>query len=146
MNGAIHAIGGPTILAECQAIVRERGPLTTGQAAITGAGLLPARHVIHTVGPIWDRVEPDEGVDLLASCYRASLDLAVANDCSTVAFPNISTGIYGFPLGLAAETAVRAVTRWIEERPDDLSRVTFVCFDPDNYDLYRAALGSRPES
>ena len=146
VNGAIHTAGGPTILTECEAIVRERGPLPTGHAVITGAGVLPAQYVIHTVGPIWDRIEPEEGVDLLASCYRASLDLALANACSTAAFPNISTGIYGFPLRLAAQTAIQAVTGWIEERPDDLSQVIFVCYDPDNYDLYRAALESRSES
>ncbi len=79
VSGAIHAAGGPAILEECRLIVAERGPLGTGESVITGAGRLPARNVIHTVGPIWGRVGPEEAVDLLASCYRTSLDLAVLN-------------------------------------------------------------------
>lgn len=142
VDGAIHHAGGPAILAECQEIVREHGPLSTGQAVITGAGKLPARNVIHTVGPVWHRVGPEEAVDLLASCYRNSLDIALSNDCATVAFPNISTGVYGFPLQLAATTAIQAVTGWFEGRPDGVAEVTFVCFDPENYELYRAELGS----
>ena len=142
VDGAIHRVGGNSILAECREIVRERGALPTGEAVITGAGRLPARHVIHTVGPIWHRVGPEEAVERLASCYRNSLDLAASNKCMTVAFPNISTGVYGFPLQLAAVTAIDAVAGWVANRPDGVTEVTFVCFDPENYDLYRAELGS----
>ena len=142
VDGAIHSAGGHSILAECREIVRKHGPLPTGEAVITGAGRLPARHVIHTVGPIWHRVRPEEAVDRLASCYRNSLALAASHECMTVAFPNISTGVYGFPLQLAAVTAIEAVTGWVADRPDGITEVTFVCFDPENYDLYRAELGS----
>ncbi len=142
VDGAIHRAGGPSILAECREIVREQGPVPTGQAVITGAGRLPARNVIHTVGPIWHRVGPEDGVDLLASCYRNSLDLAMSNDCATVAMPNISTGVYGFPIHLAAVTAIQAVTGWFDDHPNGLAQVTFVCFDVENYELYRAEMKS----
>jgi O-acetyl-ADP-ribose deacetylase (regulator of RNase III) len=142
IDGAIHRTGGPSILDECREIVRRQGPLPTGEAVITGAGLLPTRHVIHTVGPIWHRVTPEEAVALLTSCYQNSLALAVESGCTTVAFPNISTGVYGFPLELAADTAIAAVTEWVAERPDDLTAVTFVCFEGANYQLYLDRLGS----
>jgi O-acetyl-ADP-ribose deacetylase (regulator of RNase III) len=103
---------------------------------MTRGGLLPARHVIHTVGPIWGRVGAEEAVELLATCYRNSLDLAVDNELATVAFPNISTGVYGFPLRLAAETATTAVTRWVSAHPDQLASVTFACFEEANHQLY----------
>jgi O-acetyl-ADP-ribose deacetylase (regulator of RNase III) len=108
---------------------------------ITGAGDLPARHVIHTVGPVWGRHEGDEAKALLASCYRNSLDLALANECRSVAFPNISTGVYGFPKDLAAKTAVEAVKDWTTgESPVD--EILFVCFDAENLGLYEDLLGS----
>jgi O-acetyl-ADP-ribose deacetylase len=142
VDGAIHRAGGPSILEECREIVRKQGSLPPGQAVITGAGLLQARYVIHTVGPIWLRVGPQEAVELLTSCYRNSLDLAVDNSCTTVAFPNISTGIYGFPIDLAADTAIAAATGWVAQRPDEINAITFVCFEDANYELYRARLGS----
>lgn len=140
VDGAIHRVGGPSIKDECRQIVSERGPLPTGEAVITGAGRLPARYVIHTVGPIWNEAKPEQGVDLLASCYRESMNLAVINDCRTIAFPCISTGAYGFPTGLAASTAMNTVRDWISENPGGLSEITLVCFDSSNFNLYRAGL------
>jgi O-acetyl-ADP-ribose deacetylase (regulator of RNase III) len=141
VDGAIHRAGGPSILEECRRWVSKHGILPTGEAMITGAGDLPARHVIHTVGPVWGRHEGDEARALLASCYRNSLDLALANECHSVAFPNISTGVYGFPKDLAAKTAVEAVKDWTTgESPVD--EILFVCFDAENLGLYEDLLGS----
>lgn len=140
VDGAIHAAGGPSILEECRRIVAERGPLPTGQAVVTGTGDLPARHVIHTVGPIWGRHTEAEAVELLASCYRSSLDQAMAHGCRTVSFPAISTGVYGFPKDLAATTAVAAVREWVEEHPDALDRILFVCFGADDLERYEREL------
>lgn len=136
VDGAIHAAAGPAILEECRAIVAETGPCATGDAVITTAGDLPARHVIHTVGPVWGTVPEDQAIDLLASCYRKSLDLARDAGCRSVAFPNISTGVYHFPKPLAAKTAVRAVRDWIRSNPDSIDVVAFVCFDQENEELY----------
>jgi O-acetyl-ADP-ribose deacetylase (regulator of RNase III) len=141
VDGAIHRTGGPSILEECRGWVSEHGILPTGEAMITGAGDLPARHVIHTVGPIWGRHDRGEAQALLASCYRNSLDLALASDCRSVAFPNISTGVYGFPKDLAAETAVNAVMDWTTGEPS-IDEILFVCFDAENLGLYEDLLGS----
>jgi O-acetyl-ADP-ribose deacetylase (regulator of RNase III) len=141
VDGAIHRAGGPSILEECQRWVSEHGPLPTGEAMITGAGELPARYVIHTVGPVWGRHPEDEAADLLTSCYRNSLDLAVDSACRSVAFPNISTGVYGFPKQLAAETAVGAVRDWMTGDPP-FDEVLFVCFDRENLGLYEVLLGT----
>jgi O-acetyl-ADP-ribose deacetylase (regulator of RNase III) len=141
VDGAIHAAGGPSILAECREIVARQGPLPTGKAVMTGAGDLPARHVVHTVGPIWGTVPDDEAVELLASCYRNSLALARESSSRSIAFPNISTGVYRFPKSLAAETAVAVVRTWLEGSPDALDTVLFVCFGSENLDLYQELLG-----
>lgn len=141
VDGAIHRAGGPAIGAECQEIVARQGPLPTGEAVMTTAGDLPARHLVHTVGPIWGTVPQEEAIALLASCYRNSLDLARDASARTLAFPNISTGVYSFPKPLAAETSVGAVRDWVEAFPDALDQVLFVCFDTENLDLYRAVLG-----
>lgn len=142
VDGAIHAAGGPSILAECRRIVAEQGPLPTGRAVITGAGDLPARHVIHTVGPVWGQHTPEEATDLLAGCYRESLDLAAAHQCRTIAFPGISTGVYGFPKPLACETAVRAVREWTAANPGSVDEIVFVCFSEADLGLYQEALGA----
>ena len=142
VDGAIHRAGGPAIKEECKAIVARRGPLPTGEAVMTGAGNLPARRVVHTVGPVWGSVPAEEAVHLLASCYRNSLGLARDMTCRSIAFPNISTGVYHFPKPLAADTAYAAVSEWLEEFPDALDRVLFVCFGPDNLDLYQELLGA----
>lgn len=138
VDGAIHRAGGPSILAACQEIRADRGPLGTGGAVATPAGDLPARWVIHTVGPIWEQVTPDEGVRLLAACYLNSLDLCVTLGARTVAFPNISTGVYRFPKPLAAKTAVSTVAS--SAALASLDAVTFVCFDDQNLNLYEALL------
>ena len=140
VDGAIHAAGGPAILAECRQIVHARGPLPTGEAVITTSGDMPARHVVHTVGPIYARHDQAEAADLLASCYRASLDVAADAGCRTIAFPNISTGVYGYPKAEAASVAVGAVRRWLEDRPGDIDEIRFVCFDAENEALYRDVL------
>jgi O-acetyl-ADP-ribose deacetylase len=140
VDGAIHRAGGPEILEECRLIVQRHGPLATGNAVITTAGLLPARHVIHTVGPIWGSIDEDEAVALLRSCYRNSLDLARDHECRSIAFPNISTGVYRFPLRLAATTAVAAVRRWVETDPAALESIHFVCHAAENLELYRELL------
>jgi O-acetyl-ADP-ribose deacetylase len=140
VDGAIHRAGGPAILAQCKAIVQREGPLPTGEAVITTAGNLPARHVVHTVGPIWGKVPNDEAVALLASCYRNSLDLARKAKAHTVAFPGISTGVYRFPKPLAAETAVAAVRDWLGHSPKSIDKVLFVCFSTDDLDRYLSLL------
>lgn len=142
VDGAIHAAAGPAILEECRAIVAETGPCATGDAVITTAGDLPARHVIHTVGPVWSGVSPEADDATLASCYRSSLGLAVEHGCRTVAFPNVSTGVYGFPKERAAGVAVDAVRAWVDEHPGAVDEVVFVCFDADNERLYRERLGA----
>ena len=136
VDGAIHAAGGREIAEETREIRRERGVMQTGSAVITTAGRLPARHVIHTVGPIWGEQSEYEAVQLLAACYRNSLDLASTHHCESVAFPNISTGIYGFPLRLAAETAIGAVQAWVESNPGEIDEIVFVCFNEENRSLY----------
>jgi O-acetyl-ADP-ribose deacetylase len=140
VDGAIHRAGGPAILEECKHIVDRRGPLATGQAVITTAGEMPARHVVHTVGPIWGTSDREEAVALLVSCYTRSLDLAREAMAESVAFPNISTGVYRFPKPLAAETAVEAVSSWIDSDPGTVESVYFACFDPGNLSLYQRLL------
>jgi O-acetyl-ADP-ribose deacetylase (regulator of RNase III) len=139
VDGAIHRVGGPAILAECKEIVERQGPLPTGEAVITTAGNLPARHVVHTVGPIWGAVTEQEAVALLASCYRNSLDLAREVDAKRVAFPSISTGVYHFPKPLAATTAVDSVRGWVA-REQGVETVTFVCFGLIDLELYQELL------
>jgi O-acetyl-ADP-ribose deacetylase (regulator of RNase III) len=140
VDGAIHRAGGPAILAECKEIVARQGQLQTGQAVLTTAGDLPARHVVHTVGPIWGNVTEDEAVQLLASCYRNSLDLSREAGAKSVAFPSISTGVYRFPKALAAHTAVATVTDWAAPQPGLIEKVTFVTFGPEDLDLYLGLL------
>ncbi len=141
VDGAIHRAGGPEILEDCRRIVETHGPLDTGKAVITRAGRLRASHVIHTVGPIWDQLDEGTAVTLLQSCYRNSLDLARANDCRSIAFPNISTGVYGFPLELAATTSIGAVGDWVREDPGAIDSIYFVCHSKENLALYRDLLG-----
>lgn len=141
VDGAIHRAGGPIILEECQAWVSEHGHLPTGEAMITTAGKMPARHVIHTVGPVWSEHDGETARSLLADCYRNSLQLALDNECRTVGFPNISTGVYGFPKRAAAETAVATVGDWVEQNPG-LEEIFFACFDERNASIYAELLGS----
>lgn len=138
VDGAIHRTGGPEIMEECRKIRQSQGGCNTGEVVITTAGKLQARFVIHTVGPVWRNGQNDEK-DFLANCYMNSLKLAAANGIKTIAFPNISTGIYGFPKELAARTAVNAVLKFISE-DDSIEEVLFVCFDDENYNLYSQLL------
>ncbi len=137
VDGAIHRAGGPEILEACRKIVARQGGCKTGEAVITQAGRLPARFVIHTVGPVWQGGGKNEE-QLLRNCYRNSLDLALVNHCKTIAFPNISTGIYGYPKDLAAKTAFGTVKKYLSAN-DEIEQVIFVCFDRENY-LYMANL------
>lgn len=139
VDGAIHRAGGPAILEACKKIRERQGKLPTGEAVVTTAGEMPARKVIHTVGPVWNDSEPEKMDELLASCYRSSLRLAEENDLKTVAFPNISTGVYGFPKERAAEVAVRAVREYLAGS-DAFEEILFVCFDDENYRLYQERL------
>jgi O-acetyl-ADP-ribose deacetylase (regulator of RNase III) len=138
VDGAIHRAGGPSILAECRKMFAKQGGCKTGQAVITTAGKLPAKFVIHTVGPVWYGGMKDEK-KLLADCYRNSLKLAVANGCKIVAFPNISTGVYRFPKNEATEIAVETVKNFLS-KTDKIEKVIFVCFDEENEILIRDQL------
>ncbi len=135
VDGAIHRAGGPAILEECRRVRREQYPhgLPTGRAVATTAGRLKARWVIHTVGPVYE--EEKDAPRLLASCHTASLELAEEIGAESIAFPAISTGIYGYPVGEAAEVAIRAVTT----ASSNLREVRFVLFDSRTYDCYTRA-------
>jgi O-acetyl-ADP-ribose deacetylase len=134
VDGAIHRAGGPAILEECRQIIARQGRCETGQAVITSGGKLPAKFVIHTVGPIW-RGGFNNEVRLLENAYQNSLKLAVKNGIETIAFPNISTGVYGFPKEKAAAIAVKTVRDFLSEN-EQIRQVYFVCFDEENYQLY----------
>ena len=133
VDGAIHRRGGPAILDECMQIRARQGGCETGQAVITTGGNLPAQYVIHTVGPVWHG-DSEIADTLLASCYTASLDLAFEHGLKSIAFPNISTGIYSFPKERAATVALKAVKN--HRNIDSFKRVIFVCFDEENYNIY----------
>lgn len=134
VDGAIHDAAGPELLEECRKI----GGCPTGEARITKGYNLPAKHIIHTVGPIWRGGYKDE-IDLLRNAYQNSLKLALNHNVETIAFPNISTGVYGFPKKSAAEIAFRAVREFIC-RNKYPKKVIFVCFDEENYEIYKTKL------
>jgi O-acetyl-ADP-ribose deacetylase len=134
VDGAIHRAGGPSIMEECRRI----GYCPTGQAVITGAGKLPARQIIHTVGPVWQGGSRDED-RLLASAYRNSLRLALAQGLTRISFPNISTGVYGFPKRRAARIAFDTVRDFCGHHPE--VEAIFVCFDRENFNIYHELLG-----
>lgn len=134
VDGAIHRAAGPELLAECRTL----GGCETGQAKITRGYRLPARHVIHTVGPIWQGGGQGEP-DLLAACYRNCLKLAVAHGIGTLAFPAISCGVYGYPLDRAASIAVREVRAFLAA-DDRIDTVYLVCFGEEVLEAYRRAL------
>jgi O-acetyl-ADP-ribose deacetylase (regulator of RNase III) len=133
VDGAIHRAGGVAILNECKKIVGRQGGCKTGEAVITTAGNLPAKFVIHTVGPVWNGGENYEA-QKLEDCYRNSLQLAGDNDCRSIAFPGISTGVYRFPKNDAAKIAVSTVYKFLS-RPGKIDKVIFVCFDYEYYTL-----------
>lgn len=136
VDGAIHRAAGPELLEECRKI----GGCPTGQARITRGYRLPAKHVIHTVGPVWNGGDRGEA-DLLAACYRNSLGLAAANAVRSIAFPAISCGAYGFPIDQAAEIAVREVTA-----DDRLEHVIFACFGSDTFQALERSLRRQERS
>ena len=138
VDGAIHRAGGPTILAECKQIVSRQGRLPTGKAVITSGGNLKARHVIHTVGPVWHGGNKGEA-ELLESAYRESLKLAADKHLASISFPSISTGAYGYPVDEAAKVALRAVISFLGETTS-VKEAVFVLFDSRTFDAYSSAL------
>ena len=134
VDGAIHRKGGKTILEACIEIRNRQGGCKTGEAVITTAGKLPCKFVIHTVGPVWHGGNNHEA-ELLKNCYLNSLRIAVEHNVKTIAFPNISTGIYHFPKEKAVEIALDAIK--ISPDTNKFDKIIFVCFDSENYELYR---------
>ena len=134
VDGAIHRAGGSIILEECKRIRAEKGPLPTGQAVITSGGNLKAHYVIHTVGPVWRSGNAQEP-ELLASAYRESLKLAVENNLTSLSFPSISTGAYGYPVEAAARVALQALIEFLKQDAF-LQEVVFVLFDRRTYETY----------
>jgi O-acetyl-ADP-ribose deacetylase (regulator of RNase III) len=134
VDGAIHRAAGPDLLAECRTL----NGCKTGDAKITRGYSLPAKFVIHTVGPVWRGGNNNER-ELLASCYQQSFSLAIQHQLHTVAFPNISTGVYGFPKELAAEIAVSELKR-LAENPGTVQKVIFAIFDEENFQIYKRLL------
>ncbi|TSA24220.1 MAG: O-acetyl-ADP-ribose deacetylase [Bacteroidetes bacterium] len=134
VDGAIHRAAGPALLEACRLL----GGCETGEAKLTGGFRLPARFVIHTVGPVWSGGHHDEE-QLLASCYQNSLELARDQECKTIAFPNISTGVYHFPKLEAARIALAEVKKYLlhNKLPE---KVIFVCFDTENVEIYQRLL------
>jgi O-acetyl-ADP-ribose deacetylase (regulator of RNase III) len=135
VDGAIHRAGGPAILEDCRKIIARQGGCKTGEAVITTAGNLPAKYVIHTVGPVWNGGRNDEEKKL-AACYTNSLRIAIEYSCFTIVFPGISTGVYRFPKDKAAEIAAAAVSAFIaaDER---ITKVIFACFDEEYFNQLR---------
>lgn len=131
VDGAIHAAAGPGLLEECKTL----GGCQTGEAKITKGYDLPAKYVIHTVGPIYGR-DPEKEAEHLQNCYLSSLELAKEKNLKTIAFPAICTGVYGYPKQEAADIAFGAVQEFIRENPDSLAEITFVLFDDENFKIY----------
>ncbi len=134
VDGAIHRAAGPALLEECRTL----GICPEGEARISGAYLLPARHIIHTVGPVWEEGEYGEA-ETLKSCYNASLGLAAEHGVKTIAFPCIATGTYGFPKQQASEIALTSVANWLATH-DLPESVTFCCFEDEDYHFYQSNL------
>ncbi len=135
VDGAIHRAAGPELLE----YNKKLGGCATGDAVITPGFRLPAKYIIHTVGPVWRGGKHNEE-KLLESAYRRSLEVAVENGVKTIAFPNISTGIYGFPKDKAADIAIKTVRTFLENHPE-IEKVYFVAFDKENYNIYKEKLG-----
>ena len=131
VDGAIHRAGGPEILDECKKIVARQGGCKTGEAVITTGGKLPVKYVIHTVGPVWNGGNNNER-EKLANCYFNSLALAAEHNCKTVAFPNISTGVYRFPKEEAAKISVESIQQFLSKN-QSVEKVIIVCFDDENF-------------
>lgn len=142
VDGAIHRAAGPSVLQQCMAIRNTNGGCDPGDAVVTGAGNLKAKYIIHTVGPIWTGGSSHER-ELLASCYRKSLTLAAQKSVRSIAFPNISTGVYHFPKPEAAEIALTEIKKFISN-PSCIQFVIFACFDDENFSIYEKLLTARP--
>ncbi len=140
VDGAIHQAGGPEILEECRKIRGLQGGCPTGEALITGAGHLYAKYVVHTVGPVWHGGTGGES-ELLKSAYQSSLNLAAEHDAETIAFPSISTGVYGYPVDKAAEVAVSTVHEWVTG-DESLREVRFVLFSESDLATYKEVAAS----
>lgn len=136
VDGAIHRVGGKIIHEECMKIVAKQGGCQTGEAVYTSAGNLPAKYVIHTVGPIWRGGKNNED-ESLKNCYLNSLKLAEKLNVVSISFPNISTGVYGFPKERAAEIAIETVLKY---QTEIIKVINFVCFDDENFQLYKKIL------
>lgn len=133
VDGAIHRAGGKEILDECVKIRNKQGGCNVGEAVITTTGSLPSKYIIHTVGPVWNG-EKEEKKTLLENCYKNCLKIAENKELKSIAFPNISTGIYHFPKDKAAEIAIETVKSF---QFNSIEEVIFVCFDQENYNLYK---------
>jgi O-acetyl-ADP-ribose deacetylase (regulator of RNase III) len=136
VDGAIHKAAGPELLKAC----RQLNGCETGEAKITGGYRLATKYIIHTPGPVWHGGREQE-VNLLHDCYHNSLLLAMENNIRSIAFPNISTGVYGFPKDKAAMIALFTVNQFCREYPEALEEVIFVCYDEENYGIYRGIIG-----
>jgi O-acetyl-ADP-ribose deacetylase len=139
VDGAIHRVGGPSILAECKEIIARQGRLPPGQAVITSGGNLPSKYIIHTVGPVWQGGQSGED-RLLAGAYRECLRLADNRKLTSLAFPSISTGAYGYPIELAADLAVQTVKDYLLNSSSSLKEIVFVLFDTSTYGRFSEAL------
>ena len=135
VDGAIHRAAGSELLEECKTL----NGCETGEAKITKGYKVPAIHIIHTVGPVWNGGNQNEEA-LLSSCYKRCLEIATENKIKTIAFPNISTGVYHFPKQKAAEIAISEVKNYLIEHPE-IEQVIFVVFDSENYEIYKNELG-----
>jgi O-acetyl-ADP-ribose deacetylase len=138
VSGAILKAAGLTVHTECRKIISEHGYFKAGEAVITSAGNLPAQYIIHTFGPVWNGGEHGEP-EKLALCYKNSLQLAIENDCKTIAFPNISTGIYRFPKKETAKIAIETVVDFLSSN-NTIEKVVFMCYDDENFEC----LSSQP--
>ena len=138
VDGAIHRAAGPSLNEECMKIIQHQGKCPTGEAVITTAGNMAAKYVIHTVGPVWNSGNRNE-TELLENAYKNSLKLAIENKAGSIAFPNISTGIYGFPKAEAAKIAINTVCNFLLKNVF-LQKIVFVCFDEENFELYKKLL------
>jgi O-acetyl-ADP-ribose deacetylase (regulator of RNase III) len=145
VDGAIHRAAGPEIMRELDGIRRQIGRCATGDAVVTGAGRLRAKHIFHTVGPVYRDGKHGEA-ELLASCYRTCLRLAEERGLASIAFPAISTGVYGYPLPAAAEIAVREVVAGLDRSETSIRQAVFVVFDHTAANVYGSALNSATSS
>ena len=138
VDGAIHRAGGKEILEDCRKIIARQGGCKVGEAVITTAGKLSAKFLIHTVGPVWNNGTKNEE-EKLKNCYINSLKIAIENNCKTIAFPSISTGIYKFPKDLAANISINAISNFVENN-EQIEKVILVSFDDENYQIIKSEL------